>query len=338
MKTEILSDRSETELKRAAQLLAENKLVAFPTETVYGLGANALNGDAVKRIFEAKGRPQDNPLIVHLESAEKAEEFAYTSELYYKLAKAFMPGPITVIIPKKDVLSNAVTAGLDSVGIRVPLYAPARNLIKEAGVPIAAPSANISGKPSPTKAEHVISDMDGRIEAILCGDDCKVGVESTVVKITGKDSLVICRPGGVTEDMLKSVCGSVTIDPAVLSKFDGKPVSPGMKYRHYAPEASVEILVGSEEQVADFLSDKTNFAVICYTGDKKLQENGKVLILGDENDSQEQASRLFACLRECDKDKNIKNIYARMPQKNGVGLAVYNRLIKAAGFKITELI
>ena len=308
MKTEILSDRSETELKRAAQLLAENKLVAFPTETVYGLGANALNGDAVKRIFEAKGRPQDNPLIVHLESPEKAEDFAYTSALYYKLARAFMPGPITVIIPKKNALSEAVTAGLDSVGIRVPLYAPARELIRNAGVPIAAPSANISGKPSPTKAEHVIADMDGRIEAILCGDDCKVGVESTVVKITGEDSLVICRPGGVTEEMLKSVCGNV-IDPAVLSKFDGKPVSPGMKYRHYAPEASVEILVGSEELVERFLADKTDFAVICYSGDKKLQKNKKVLILGDENDSQEQASKLFSCLRECDKDKSIKNIY-----------------------------
>ncbi|MBE6609571.1 MAG: threonylcarbamoyl-AMP synthase [Ruminococcaceae bacterium] len=337
MKTEILSDRSETELRRAAQLLAENKLVAFPTETVYGLGANALNGDAVKRIFEAKGRPQDNPLIVHLESPQKAEALAYTSELYYKLAAAFMPGPITVIIPKKDVLPEAVTAGLDSVGIRVPLYAPARELIRIASVPIAAPSANISGKPSPTKAEHVIADMDGRIEAILCGDDCKVGVESTVVKITGEDSLVICRPGGVTEEMLKAVCGNVTIDPAVLSKFDGKPVSPGMKYRHYAPEASVEILVGSEEMVERFLSDKTDFAVICYSGDKKLQKNKNVLILGDENDSQEQASKLFSCLRECDKDKSIKNIYARMPKKSGVGLAVYNRLIKAAGFKITEL-
>lgn len=337
MKTEILSDRSEEELKKAANLLAENKLVAFPTETVYGLGANALNGDAVKRIFEAKGRPQDNPLIVHLESPEKAEKFAYTSDLYYKLAKAFMPGPITIIIPKKDVLSEAVTAGLDSVGIRVPLYAPARELIKEAGVPVAAPSANISGKPSPTKAEHVIADMDGRIEAILCGDDCKVGVESTVVKLTGDDSLVICRPGGITEDMLKTVCGNVTIDPAVLSKFEGKPVSPGMKYRHYAPEASVEILVGSAEQVGDFLADKTDFAVICYKDDTELQNKGKAFILGDESNSEEQASRLFACLRECDKDKSIKAIYARMPKKDGVGLAVYNRLIKAAGFKITEL-
>jgi len=337
MKTEILSDKVESDLKRAASLLADNKLVAFPTETVYGLGANALNSDAVRRIFEAKGRPQDNPLIVHLECPEKAESFAYTNALFYKLANAFMPGPITIIIPKKDVLSDVVTAGLDSVGIRVPLYAPARALIKLAGVPIAAPSANISGKPSPTKAEHVISDMDERIEAILCGDDCKVGVESTVVKITGEDSLVVCRPGGVTVDMLKAVCKDVTIDPAVLSKFDGKPVSPGMKYRHYAPEATVEILVGSEESVIEFLADKIDFAIICYNEDIKLQKYSNAFILGGEDDSEEQASKLFACLRECDKNKDIKRIYARMPSKEGVGLAVYNRLIKAAGFNITEL-
>lgn len=337
MKTEILSDKEYNQIAIAAEMLKENKLVAFPTETVYGLGANALSEDAVKRIFIAKGRPQDNPLIVHLDCPEKAEEFAYTSELYYRIANEFMPGPITVILPKRSILPDVVTAGLDSVGIRVPGYEKARKLIALAGVPIAAPSANISGKPSPTKAEHVICDMNGKIDGILCGDNCDVGVESTVVKLISDDSLVICRPGGVTKEMLERVCKNVLVDPAVLAKFEGRPISPGMKYRHYAPETDIEILIGSEESIEAFLADKEKFAIICYKEDKKLLKYKNSISMGSVCDSFEQASQLFSCLRTCDTIKDIDIIYARMPDKEGVGLAVYNRLLKAAGFKIREL-
>ena len=337
MNTEILYDTSETDIKRAASLISAGKLVAFPTETVYGLGANALDGEAVKRIFLAKGRPQDNPLIVHIDKAENACKYAFAGKLFKRLSEKFMPGPLTVIMPKRENIPPSVTAGLDSVGIRVPLSPTARKLIELSGVPIAAPSANLSGKPSPTKASHVIDDLSGRVEAILCGEDCLVGVESTVVKITGENSLIICRPGGITYEMLKTVCDDVTVDPAVISKFDGKPVSPGMKYRHYAPNAEVNVLVGNEDEILEFLLDKEDFAVICYEEDSKLLSLNNSFSLGKANDSAEQAAKLFDLLRYFDTVKNIKKIYARMPLKDGVGLAVYNRLLKAAGFNVIEL-
>ncbi len=336
MNTEILYDTSETDIKRAASLISSGALVAFPTETVYGLGANALDSEAVKRIFLAKGRPGDNPLIVHIDKAENAEKYAYTGELFKRLSEKFMPGPLTVIMPRRENIPVEVTAGLDSVGIRVPLSLTARKLIELSGVPIAAPSANLSGKPSPTKADHVIDDLSGRVEAILCGDDCLVGVESTVVKITGENSLVICRPGGVTYEMLKEVCNDVTVDPAVISKFDGKPVSPGMKYRHYAPNAEVSVLVGGESEILEFLSDKEDFGIICYDEDEKLLMLDNSFSLGKSDNPSEQAARLFDLLRYFDGVKSIKKIYARMPAKEGVGLAVYNRLLKAAGFNIIE--
>ncbi len=337
MKTEILKDSVSAHLERAAEIIKNGGLVAFPTETVYGLGANALDAEAVKNIFKAKGRPQDNPLIIHISDESEAEKYAYVSPLYFKLARRFTPGPLTVIMPKKDTVPSEVTAGLDSVAVRIPEYQPARELIRLSGVPIAAPSANISGKPSPTKAEHVITDMNGRIDAILCGADCKVGVESTIVVLTGEDSLTVCRPGGISPEMLMQVCKNVDIDPAVLSKFDGKPISPGMKYRHYAPDAEVELLNGTEEQVISFLQDKTDFAVICFDEDTKILKFNKAVPIGRSNDFEHQASKIFACLRDLDKDKEIKHIYARMPDKNGVGLAVYNRLIKAAGFNVITL-
>ena len=336
MKTEILYDNDKTGIERASEIIKNGGLVAFPTETVYGLGANALDAQAVKRIFEAKGRPQDNPLIIHLADSDDADRYAYANGLYNKL-KRFMPGPLTVILKKRDNIPSVVSAGLDTVAVRIPSYEPARELIKASGVPIAAPSANISGKPSPTKAEHVINDMQGRIEAILCGDDCEVGVESTIVKITGEDSLVICRPGGITKEMLSAVCGKVDIDPAVLSKFDGKPIAPGMKYKHYAPKAEVTVLVGDEKSIERFLKDKENYGIMCYDEDKELLKHKYALSLGRADDKNEQAARLFACLREFDKNEDIDKIYARMPEKDGVGLAVYNRLIKAAGFNVTEL-
>ena len=337
MTTNHYFDNNPLDIDKAAVILRNGGLVAFATETVYGLGANALDGHAVKKIFEAKGRPQDNPLIVHIAEATEAECYVYTSELFYKIAERFMPGPITVIMPKRDVICDEVSCGLDTIGIRIPLYAPARELIKAAGVPIAAPSANLSGRPSPTKAEHVIEDMDGRIDAILIGADCSVGVESTVVKIEGEDKLIICRPGGVTKEMLESVCSDVTVDPAVLTKFDGKPVSPGMKYRHYAPKADVTVLLGTEEQFCKYLSDKNDFGVLCFDEDTELLKFENSMSLGSENDMSEQAARLFDCLRGFDKLESVKNIYARMPSSGGVGLAVYNRLLKAAGFNTLKL-
>ena len=299
-------------------------------ETVYGLGANALDSEAVKRIFEAKGRPQDNPLIVHISDFSEADKYVYVNDLARKIADKFMPGPITVICPE-------VSCGLDSIGIRIPLYKPARELIKVADVPIAAPSANISGKPSPTRSAHVIDDMFGKIECILTGDDCSVGVESTVIKVTGEDSLIICRPGGITKEMLETVCSDVSVDAAVLAKFDGKPISPGMKYRHYAPNAQVTVLVGTEKQFMDYLADKQDFAILCFDEDINLLKYENSISLGSVNDLSEQASRLFACLRDIDASETIKYVYARMPSQSGVGLAVYNRLIKAAGFNIIQL-
>lgn len=336
MKTEILSDSKACDLERAAKFLKDGALVAFPTETVYGLGADALMPGAVKRIYEAKGRPSDNPLIVHLSSPAEAEKYAFTNDLYYKLSR-FMPGPLTIILRKKEIIPYEVTAGLDSVALRVPQYFPARKLIELAGVPVAAPSANISGKPSPTKAEHVINDLDGRVDAILCGADCSVGVESTVVKITGEDSIVICRPGGITREMLSEVCSSVEIDPAVVSKFDGAPISPGMKYKHYAPEAEVTVLIGTEEQIIEYISDKRDFGLLCFDEDKRLINYENAMTLGSESDFSSQAAHLFDCLRKFDKNKSIKSIYARMPGDGGVGLAVRNRLLKAAGFEIIRL-
>lgn len=336
MKTEILYDNDKCDVERASEIIKNGGLVAFPTETVYGLGASALDENAVMMIFEAKGRPQDNPLIIHLSEPDEAERYAYTNGLYEKL-KRFMPGPLTVILKKRDIIPDAVSAGLDTVAVRIPSYEPARRLIKASGVPIAAPSANISGKPSPTKAEHVISDMQGKIDAILCGSDCEVGVESTIVKITGEDSLVICRPGGITKEMLSSVCGTVEIDPAVLSKFDGKPIAPGMKYKHYAPKAEVTVLVGDEKSIERFLNDKENYGLMCYDEDTALLKHKHALSLGHTDDKSEQAARLFACLREFDKNEDIDKIYARMPETDGVGLAVYNRLIKAAGFNVIKL-
>ena len=337
LNTLILNDENNADIEKSAEIIKNGGLVAFPTETVYGLGADATNENACRNIFSAKGRPQDNPLIVHLSSSEDASKYAYVNETFQKLAKKFMPGPLTVIIPKKDTIPDTVTAGLDSVAIRVPIHETARKLIKLSGKPIAAPSANLSGKPSPTTAAHVIADLAGRVDGILCGSDSEVGVESTVVKICDDGSVIICRPGKVTLEMLSEVCPNVSIDPAVLSKFDGKPISPGMKYRHYAPRVPVTILVGNEDEIIEFLSDKTAFGVLCYNEDKKLLTLPNAVSFGASRDHSEQAHLLFDRLRYMDTLNDIEHIYARMPSTDGVGLAVYNRLIKAAGFSVIHV-
>lgn len=337
LNTLILNDENIADIKKAAEIIKKGGLVAFPTETVYGLGADATNAEACLKIFEAKGRPQDNPLIVHLSSSSEASKYAFTSPLYNTLAEKFMPGPLTVILPKKDVIPDSVTAGLDSIAVRVPIHKTAQQIIELSGKPIAAPSANLSGKPSPTTAAHVLNDLTGRVDAILCGSDADFGVESTVIKLNSDDSIVICRPGGITKEMLEEVCSQVTLDPAVISKFEGKPISPGMKYRHYAPGAPVTVLVGSEQQIVDFLSDKRDFGILCYDEDLILLSFNDSVSFGSKNDLSAQAHLLFDRLRIFDHKPHVKQIYARMPSTEGIGLAVYNRLVKAAGFSILRL-
>ena len=332
--TEYLSADEDKNLRRAADVILRGGLVILPTETVYGIGADALDAGAAEKIYAAKGRPSDNPLIIHLAEPEDAEKYAYTTELYYKIANRFMPGPITFILPKKNCIPDAVTGGLDTVAIRIPVERHAHRLIELAGVPIAAPSANISGRPSPTSAEHCRDDMDGRVDIILDGGVCSFGLESTIVKPNGRGGLKLLRPGAITPDDLRTVCEDVEIDCAVFSKFTGTPEAPGMKYRHYAPDARVIILDGSDSQVYSFLEDKQDCGILCYSEDKPLLNYRNVSVIGSRYSPAEQAHLLFKCLREF---KGVDTIYARMPSDGGVGLAVYNRLVKAAGYEILKL-
>ncbi len=228
-------------LKKAAEILRSGGLVVFPTETVYGLGADATSADAAAKIYAAKGRPADNPLIVHISEPQKAEEFCHTSPLYYRLADAFMPGPLTIILPSKGVIPKNVTAGLDSIAVRCPSNIIAQKLLEYTDRPVAAPSANASGRPSPTSAEHVISDLFGRVDMIIDGGVCDIGLESTIVKLEG-ERIILLRPGAVTYDALCCVCADVTVDRSVTEQMPNnmrnmRPLSPGMKYRHYAPRA-----------------------------------------------------------------------------------------------------
>lgn len=325
-------------LARTGEILRRGGLVVFPTETVYGLGADAKSPDAAAKIYAAKGRPADNPLIVHIAEPSCAEEFCFTSPLYYKLARAFMPGPLTVIMPGKGIIPPQVTAGLDSVAVRCPSHPIAHRLIELAGVPVAAPSANLSGRPSPTAAEHVIDDLSGRVDMIIDGGDCDIGLESTIVKLE-EDGAVLLRPGAVTYDALCCVCDKVSISPAVTGVLpEGeRPPSPGMKYRHYAPRAPLYLLEGNDfERLAFMHSMKDeNCLFLCYdTEEAGLGE--KALSIGGKTDYNAQAKRLFACLREADAVEAEK-IYAPMPPKSGMGLALYNRLIRAAAHQVIKL-
>ncbi len=339
MNTRIVKNPSNSDYADAANCLKRGGLVAFPTETVYGLGANGLDSDAVKKIYMAKGRPSDNPLILHLFSAQEAEKYCQTSPLYYKLAMAFMPGPLTVIMKKKEIVPDAVTGGLCTVAVRVPAHPVARKLLEISGVPIAAPSANISGKPSPTKLSHVLQDMDGKIDMIFDGGECTVGVESTVVKIDGED-LCILRPGAVTGEMLTPFCANLHFDPCLEHPVsDGLcPLAPGMKYKHYAPRANVVLLDGNKERILSFLKNQTEkreVGILC--GEEMCQTLACPRALSLGNDPEEEARRLFSCLRDFDEKPEIQVIYAPLPSKTGIEFAVYNRLIKAAGFTVLSL-
>lgn len=339
MITEIfkVTENSILELKKASKLLNDGELVAIPTETVYGLGANALNKVACLNIFKAKGRPSDNPLIVHIAKPEDAEKIAHTNDLYYRLADAFMPGPLTVIMPKRDIIPYEVTAGLDTVAIRCPEHKVANKLIEIAGIPIAAPSANTSGKPSPTTAQHVYDDMNGKIPMILDGGECKFGVESTVISITN-DSIMLLRPGSVTVEMLKKICPNVSIASAVKEelKQGETALSPGMKYKHYAPKANLYLVNDKNIDFIKLAKEKQkaeNCAIMCYDEEIMLLENKNLLPVGKKNDVKEQTKRLFILLRKAD-DLGVDTVYAHLPYDEGESLAIYNRMIRACAHRV----
>lgn len=326
---------SESDIALAGDILRAGGLVAFPTETVYGLGANALDEDAVRSIYAAKGRPSDNPLIVHI--AEKADIVPLVASVPPKaqaLMDAFFPAPLTIILKKSPLVPYTTSGGLDTVAVRMPNNAVARAVIKASGCPIAAPSANTSGLPSPTKAQHVIDDMTGKIDAIIDGGDCTVGVESTVITLAA-DVPTILRPGAITKEMLEEVIGEVAVSPAVLEGMkDGETAaSPGMKYKHYAPQARVVLVEADKDAYARFVNSRDNAFALCFDDDAVTVPK---LTYGRENDAAEQARELFDALRQLDR-LGVKKVYAHAPAKDGVSMAVYNRLIRAAAFTVIDL-
>lgn len=339
MKTIILKQNDKS-IKLASEILKKGEIVAIPTETVYGLAGDSNNETAIKRIFEAKGRPSDNPLIVHIACLDMLEgivgEF---NEDAKKLADAFWPGPLTIVMPKGPKVCSAATGGLDSVGVRMPANELARNIIKESGVAFSAPSANLSGKPSPTTAQDVFEDMNGRIPLIIDGGDCEAGVESTVISVL-KDIPTILRPGIITKEEIEQVLNKeVLLAKGVTAGIsnDEPVLSPGMKYKHYAPNAKVTILKGSIEEFIKYVTLKKseNTFVMCFDGEEKFMPVHAVSY-GKIDDAKSQAHRLFSVLREID-NKHAKEVFVRCPEQTGVSLAVYNRLIRSAGFNVIKL-
>ena len=333
--TRLLDASDPKNILDAAALLRQGDVVAIPTETVYGLAANALDERAVAKIFEVKGRPSDNPLIVHVAEADEMKTLTgHLPEAALILAAQFWPGPLTMVLPSSAIVPSLTRAGLDSVGIRLPAHPVARRLIKAAGVPLAAPSANLSGRPSPTSAAHCLEDLNGRVPMIIDGGSCDIGVESTVVSLTESVPRVL-RPGAVTPEQIKAAVGSVVIDPVVYEKPDPNApvVSPGVKHTHYAPKAKVVVLRGEWKECSRFLAEQTDEGVWALVFEEELESCPlPALSLGPVESEQTHALRLFALLRELDK-KGARLVYARAPRQEGVGLAVYNRLIRAAGFR-----
>lgn len=332
---------TDENIRTAAEVIRSGGLVAFPTETVYGLGANALDSDAISKIFTAKGRPADNPLIAHVAIIEAIK--LLVSELPSSavlLMERFMPGPLTLVLPRSPLIPDALTAGGDTVAVRVPAHDVARKLIEYAGVPIAAPSANVSGSPSPTTAAHVLNDMDGKVDIILDGGACSVGVESTVLSLVGTPRLL--RPGGVTLEQLRETLSEVEIDDALYGELaDGARVSsPGMKYRHYAPSVPVVAVCGAPEATANYLlsklSDDIHAGFICFNEYSDMFPSELTVSIGVCGANDDHARGLFDALRRLDALK-VDIIYAQCPDERGIGLAVSNRLKKAAGFSIINV-
>lgn len=340
METRLLLPTNEN-IKLAGDTLKKGGLVGIPTETVYGLAANALDGNAVKAIFDAKGRPMDNPLIVHISDFSQIEKFNLVREIpskAYILAERFWAGPLTIIMPKGKAIPDEVSAGLDTVAIRFPSHPVTQAVITAAECPLAAPSANLSGSPSPTSAAHVMNDLNGKIPYIIDGGCCEVGLESTVITVAAEPP-VLLRPGGITPEQLRDAVGDISISQAVLNKLnDGqKAESPGMKYKHYAPKANLILIKSNDEQYINYVNVRKSDAVgaLCYD-----EDTDKLLVktfpFGSKFDYVQQANRLFDVLRTIDKT-NLTTIYCRCPDTRGTAMAVYNRLIRAAGFEVIEL-
>ncbi len=342
MKTEVLT-ASAAATQRAALLLRQGRVVAFPTETVYGLGANALDADAVLGIFAAKDRPADNPLIVHITNEDALLPLVTeVNDRARRLMRAFWPGPLTLVLPRADAVPAVVSAGLPTVAVRMPAHPVARALIDASGLPIAAPSANRSGRPSPTTAQHVFADMDGRIPLILDGGAAQVGVESTVVDVTGEAPRLL-RPGGITVEMLMEVVPDLTVDPAVLAPLapGEKAASPGMKHRHYAPRARVVVVRGEPGNVRDVISARyaetekkgQKAAILCAAPRINVYQNLHTYALG--RNEAEMAAALFEAFRALD-NQGVQVILAEAVEARGMGLALMNRLLRAADFDVVE--
>lgn len=319
----------------ACKILENGGIVGIPTETVYGLAANAFDKTAIEKIFKAKGRPQDNPLIVHISNIETLYEIAKDIPSTALLcAEKFWPGPLTMVLSKTDKIPSCVSAGLDTVAVRMPSCEITRKVIEKSGLPLAAPSANLSGSPSPTTANHVISDLDGKIDAVIMGEDCKVGVESTVITLVGEHP-VLLRPGGITLEQLREVLPDISVNKAVLSELQKNETaaSPGMKYKHYAPKIETFLVEG--ENFAEFVNQKADVVAICF-----LEESDNItipkIVYGSEKSPETFAQNLFSALREVD-TLSVNEVYIHAPEKSGIGLAVYNRLIRAAAFKVIKI-
>ena len=339
MQTQILSAAAPGCAQLAANTIKNGDLVAIPTETVYGLGADGLNPEAVAKIFTAKGRPQDNPLILHIADSSQLEDLCHTiPQAAYQLAERFWPGPLTMVLPARDCIPKCTTAGLPTVAVRCPDCAVTREIIRLAGVPVAAPSANLSGKPSTTTAQHVYHDHNGKIPLIVDGGPCRVGVESTIVDLT-EDRPRLLRPGGITPEQLLEVLGDLVVDKAVTAQLSKDEVvkAPGMKYRHYAPQCQVVIVAGSREKASAYI--QSHYApgdrVLCFEEELPLYADCDPLAYGREADAATLSTGLFAALRQLD-DPAVKRVFARCPEGGGIAYAVQNRLKKAAAFQIID--
>ncbi len=345
LRGEEITAAEEALLQKAGAILRDGGLVAFPTETVYGLGGDALNPASSKKIYEAKGRPSDNPLIVHIcKIADMEKIVAKVPEAAMKIAQAFWPGPLTMILPKADCVPYETTGGLDTVAVRFPSHKIAQKLIEYSGGYVAAPSANLSGKPSPTRAKYVIEDMEGRVEAIVDGGAVGIGLESTIIDLTVEPPQIL-RPGYVTQQMLEAVLGQVEMDRAVIDPESGQaPKAPGMKYRHYAPKAELQIVEGASETVIEYINSRTKEAqmqgkkigVIATTATAAQYSADVIKNLGDREDEAAIAKNLFHVLREFD-EENVDGIYSESFSSDGLGQAIMNRLLKAAGHKVIRL-
>ncbi len=325
----------QNSITTAADILKNGGVVGVPTETVYGLAASAYDNNAIKKVFEAKGRPQDNPLIVHISDMEMLSDVAEDiPEIVYTLAENFWPGPLTMVLHRTKNVAESVSAGLLTVAVRMPSNQIALDVIKKSGLPLAAPSANVSGRPSPTTAAHVVGDLDGKIDAVIMGDDCDFGVESTVITLVGETPILL-RPGAVTYEQLLKFLPTLEIADAVLNelKSGDKAESPGMKYKHYAPKTEAFLVEG--DTFTDFVNKQENAVAVCFeeeANDIKIPK----LIYGKKDDKLSLAHSIFAVLREVDKF-GAERVFIHAPEKEGVGLAVYNRLIRAAAFKVIKL-